>query len=179
MTELRTARLLLRPPEPRDLEPFALLCADPEVMEHIGLGRPLDRASAELGFATLLERWRRDGTGLFTVVRAKDDAYLGFAGTAPVPLHSVAGGETEVGWRLRRSAWGAGLATEAARAVLADVVDRRPDARVVALIRPANARSRRVAEKLGLTEETTGAGPRGETVVVYGGQAAACSIQSR
>lgn len=170
MTELVTARLRLRPPAARDLEPFALMCADPEVMRYIALGRPLDRASAELGFATLLERWRRDGaSGLFTVEDLEDGTYLGFAGTAPVPPQSVAAGETEIGWRLRRAAWGRGIATEAARAVGVHVADTLGLERVVALIRPANTRSRRVAEKLGLTEETTGPGPRGETVVVYAG----------
>lgn len=166
---LRTERLLLRPPRPADVEPFALLCADPDVMRHIGLGRPIDRASAELGFATLLERWRRDGTGLFTVEDGATGAYLGFVGTAPVPTTSVAAGETEIGWRLRRSAWGRGLAVEGARAVGAHVADTHGVTRVVALIRPENTRSRRVAEKLGLAEEETGRGPRGETVVVYGG----------
>jgi RimJ/RimL family protein N-acetyltransferase len=168
-TELRTERLRLRPPEPRDLEPFALMCADPEVMRHIGLGRPVDRASAELGFATLMERWRRDGTGLFTVEDVGTGEYLGFVGTAPVPPSSVAAGEIEIGWRLRRGAWGRGLAVEGARAVGAHVADVHEVARVVALVRPENTRSRRVAEKLGLVEERTGRGPRGETVVVYGG----------
>lgn len=168
-SELRTERLRLRPPEARDLEPFALMCADPEVMRHIGLGRPVDRASAELGFATLVECWRRDGTGLFTVEDGETGEYLGFVGTASVPATSIAAGETEIGWRLRRSAWGRGVAVEGARAVGAHVADAHGVARVVALIRPENARSRRVAEKLGLVEEATGPGPRGETVVVYGG----------
>lgn len=168
-TELRTERLRLRPPDPRDLEPFALMCADPEVMRHIGTGRPVDRASAELGFATLLERWRRDGTGLFTVEDGETGEYLGFVGTAPVPPSSVAAGETEIGWRLRRSAWGRGLAAEGARAIGAHVADGHDVARVVALIRPENTRSRRVAEKLGLALERGGRGPRGEAVVVYGG----------
>lgn len=168
-TELRTERLRLRPPEPRDVEPFALMCADAEVMRHIGLGWPVDRASAELGFAVLMERWRRDGTGLFTVEDAATGAYLGFVGTAPVPASSVAAGETEIGWRLRRAAWGRGLAAEGARAVGAHVADVHDVTRVVALIRPENGRSRRVAEKLGLVEERSGCGPRGETVLVYGG----------
>lgn len=176
MTELRTARLLLRPPVDADLEPFALMCADPEVMRHIALGRPLDRASAELGFATVQERWRRDGIGLFTVEELQTGDYAGFVGTAPVPAHSVEGGATELGWRLRRAAWGRGLATEGARAVGAHAAAALELDRLVALIRPANARSRRVAEKLGFAQEREGRGPRGETVVVY---AAACSIQSR
>jgi RimJ/RimL family protein N-acetyltransferase len=169
VTELRTARLLLRPPLPADLEPFALMCADPEVMRHIGLGRPIDRPSAELGFATLLERWRRDGNGLFTAEEAGTGEYLGFIGFAPVPQRSVEGGATEIGWRLRRAAWSRGLATAGARAVGAYAADTLALDRIVALIRPGNERSRRVAEKLGLEEHGQGRGPRGETVVVYAG----------
>ncbi len=169
LTELRTERLLLRRPVEADLEPFALMCADPEVMRHIGLGRPIDRASAELGFATLLERWRQDAAGLFTAEEAATGAYLGFIGTAPVPAHSVEGGSTEIGWRLRRTAWGQGYATEGARAVATDAADRLGLTRIVALIRPANDRSRAVAVKLGLEEAGEGKGPRGETVVVYAG----------
>ncbi len=169
LTELHTERLLLRAPQEADLEPFALMCADPEVMRHIGLGRPIDRASAELGFATLLERWRRDGAGLFTVEDAASGEYYGFVGIAPVPPSSVEAGATEIGWRLRRAAWGRGYATEGARAVGAYAADDLGLTRVVALIRPANDRSRRVAEKLGLREAGDGKGPRGETVVVYAG----------
>lgn len=168
-SEVRTERLRLRPPAPQDLEPFALMCADAEVMRHIGLGRPLDRASAELAFAVLLERWDRDGTGLFTAENGETGEYLGFVGTAPVPAHSVEGGATEIGWRLRRSAWGQGYATEGACAVAADAADRLGLDRIVALIRPANDRSRAVAVRLGLELAGEGKGPRGETVVVYAG----------
>ena len=66
-----------------------------------------------------------------------------------MPLDAV-GPEIEIGWRLRRDAWGAGLATEAARAVLDHgfITLRLPE--VVADIHPENARSIRVAEKIGL-----------------------------
>jgi RimJ/RimL family protein N-acetyltransferase len=66
-----------------------------------------------------------------------------------MPLDAV-GPEIEIGWRLRRDAWGAGLATEAARAVLdyAFMILALPE--VVADIHPENMRSIRVAEKIGL-----------------------------
>ena len=159
---LRTARLRLRAPEPRDLEAFVLMCADPEVMRHIALGRPYDRARAELAFHTMCDRWAKEGTGLYTAEALEGGAYLGFVGTATISARSIAAGETEIGWRLCRAAWGQGLATEGARAVKA-----RAGGPVVALIQPANTASRRVAEKLGMAEAETGKGPLGERVVVY------------
>ncbi|MBJ7328831.1 MAG: GNAT family N-acetyltransferase [Solirubrobacteraceae bacterium] len=160
--ELRTERLLLRAPEQRDLEAFVLMCADPEVMRHIALGRPYDRARGELAFHTMCDRWMKEGAGLFTAETLEDGEYLGFVGTATISERSIAGGETEIGWRLRRAAWGRGLATEGARAVYAHAAGP-----LVALIQPANTASRRVAEKLGMTETEAGKGPLGEPVVVY------------
>ena len=61
------------------------------------------------------------------------------------------GPDVEIGWRLRRAAWGQGLATEAARPLIAHAFDRLKLARIIADIHPDNLGSRRVAEKLGLT----------------------------
>ena len=72
------------------------------------------------------------------------------------------GDEVEMGWTFRRDTWGRGLATEACRAALAIA----PAPRVIAVIRPANAASIRVAEKLGFVAE----GPRevrGRLQLVY------------
>ena len=57
----------------------------------------------------------------------------------------------EIGWRLAAEFWGQGLATEGARAVLQFGFDELKLAEIVALTVPANRRSRRVMEKLGMT----------------------------
>jgi RimJ/RimL family protein N-acetyltransferase len=59
----------------------------------------------------------------------------------------------ELGWRLARSAWGRGLATEAALAARADAFDRLRLPEVISIIHPENARSRRLAQKLGMAIE--------------------------
>lgn len=66
-----------------------------------------------------------------------------------MPLDAV-GPEIEIGWRFRRDAWGSGFATEAAGAVLEHAFTALALAKVVADIHPENARSVRVAEKIGL-----------------------------
>ena len=76
---------------------------------------------------------------------------LGFAGLAHVPpFLSAAGSAPELGWRLGRSAWGRGLATEAAIAARDDAFDRLALPEIISIIHPDNERSRRVAVKLGM-----------------------------
>ena len=59
----------------------------------------------------------------------------------------------ELGWRLARDAWGQGLATEAATAARDDAFSRMGRDEVVSIIHPENARSRRLATKLGMSIE--------------------------
>ena len=149
---VETERLLLRPWRAADdLPPFAALNGDPEVMKWIAPNRPL--ASAES--AALLERiedhWREHGFGLWAVEpRSGGAPCIGFAGLAipsflPEVLPAV-----EVGWRLDRAWWGRGLATEAARAAVAHGFDALGLRSVIAIVDAGNARSLRVAEKLGM-----------------------------
>ena len=88
------------------------------------------------------------GQGYWTVRRKSEPtSFLGWS--LLMPLDAV-GPEIEIGWRLRRDAWGAGLATEAARAVFDHGFMTLGLPEVVADIHPENARSIRVAEKIGL-----------------------------
>ena len=164
---LVTERLLLRRPRDSDLEGFALLCADSEVMRYIGTGRPLDRGTAERSFAIVQAHWARHGSGLRSAICRDDGEYLGFVGLAVVPNRSVAGGETEIGWRLRRAAWGKGYATEGAVAVRDQALGDLGLTTLVSLIQPGNAASARVAEKLGMRRDGHGRGAHGESVVVH------------
>jgi RimJ/RimL family protein N-acetyltransferase len=164
---LVTERLVLRRPRDADLESFALLCADPEVMRYIGTGRPLDRGTAERSFAIIQAHWGRHGSGLRSAISRDDGEYLGFVGLAVVPGRSIAGGETEIGWRLRRAAWGRGYATEGAVAVRDQALGELGIGSLVSLIQPGNEASARVAEKLGMRPDGHGRGAHGESVVVY------------
>ena len=164
---LVTERLLLRRPRDSDLEGFALLCADPEVMRYIGTGRSLDRGTAERSFAIVQAHWARHRSGLRSAICREDGEYLGFVGLAVVPNRSIAGGETEIGWRLRRAAWGKGYATEGAVAVRDQALGELGLTTLVSLIQPGNAASARVAEKLGMRPDGHGRGAHGESVVVH------------
>jgi RimJ/RimL family protein N-acetyltransferase len=114
MTELLTERLLLRRWRDDDLEPFAALTADAEVMRYFPA--PLDRAESDALATRADALFDVHGYGLWALELLATGEFIGFTGLAPMP-EGVPGSDcVEVGWRLARSFWGAGYATEAARA---------------------------------------------------------------
>jgi RimJ/RimL family protein N-acetyltransferase len=78
--------------------------------------------------------------------RLDDNAFLGMALLIPLALE---GPEIEIGWRLPRSAWGNGYATEAASRIVRYARDEVGLNEIIACIDPENERSVRVANKLG------------------------------
>lgn len=145
MVTLETERLLLRPFREADLDDYARICADAEVMRHIGEGRPLTRAEAWRQMAFFLGHWQLRGYGLWAAELKASGALVGRIG-----LHNPAGWPgLEVGWLLGRACWGQGLATEGGRAALEYAFTRLGADHVISVIRPDNLRSVRVAERLG------------------------------
>ncbi len=147
VVELRTERLLLRGWVAADRGPFAALNADPEVMEHFPA--VLSRGESNALVARIRQHFVKHGYGLWAV--EADGEFLGFTGLAWTDvLRSEPEGAPalEVGWRLARSAWGHGYATEAAAAALAYglTVARR----VVSVTATTNSRSQAVMERIGL-----------------------------
>lgn len=141
---IETERLLLRPMEPADLDAFVALHAEPEVTRFI---RPLDRAAAEERLQRDEREWEERGHGMLAVLDAEDGAFLGRCGLKHWPQFD----ETELGWALRRIAWGLGYATEAARACIEWGFAALDVPYLTAMINAENARSIKVAERLGLT----------------------------
>lgn len=141
---IETERLLLRRFGPEDLDEFAALHGDPQVTQFV---RPLDRAACEERLALDRREWRDRGHGLIAVCDLRDDELLGRCSIKHWPQFD----ETEVGWMLRRDAWGQGYATEAARACAEWGFDRLPVLYLTAMIAAGNLRSLRVAERLGFT----------------------------
>jgi RimJ/RimL family protein N-acetyltransferase len=159
-----TDRLLLRGWRDADAGPFAALCADPAVMRFVGRGRPQDRDEAELALAVIRDHWVRHGFGLWAAQERAGGELAGFVGLARLEDGS---GDVEIGWRLRRAAWGRGLATEGALAARDHAFGELGLARVVALVHPDNAASVRVIEKLGMTLERRRRSHHGTPVAIY------------
>jgi len=150
--QLRSERLLLRGWRESDREPFARINADTEVARF--LPQTLARRDSDQLIASFQSHLRRHGFGLWAVSRAgADDRLIGFVGLNVVSFKAHFTPAVEVGWRLQRSAWGRGYATEAAREALRFGFEQVGLTEIVALTVPANRRSRAVMERIGMTHE--------------------------
>jgi RimJ/RimL family protein N-acetyltransferase len=152
--ELLTPRLRLRRLRDSDLEAMTTINRDPEVTEF--LSQPVDEEATERFLEKTSSHWDEHGFGHWALEipeGPQQGKLIGFAGVAyPSFLLSLAH-RPEIGWRLARPVWGQGLATEAALVVRDDAFDRLGLAELISIIDPGNARSRRVAEKLGMRVE--------------------------
>ncbi len=146
---LVTPRLRLRPIRPADADQVVALHGDPAVMRLLGTGRPVPPARVlRRDLPRLLAHYGPSPLGCWAAEDRATDSFVGW-----FELRPMVGGPTdsvELGYRLHRAAWGRGLATEGARA-LVDAVFRTSDAlEVVATTMAVNTASRRVMEKVGL-----------------------------
>lgn len=149
MAELGTGRMTLRPFTPADVDHLVAPDADPAVMRHLTGGRPTPRRTVEEEVLPRVLR-RLPATGRPGFWAAADRATGGFLGWFEFRPLDDAGTEVALGYRLRRAAWGRGLATEGARALVDDGFTGPLVQRVVASTMTVNAASRRVLEKAGL-----------------------------
>ncbi|MDW5594544.1 GNAT family N-acetyltransferase [Conexibacter stalactiti] len=150
-----TERLLLRPwhDDEHDLDAYARICADAEVMRYIGRGVTLNRLQAAEQLAGFVAHWREHGFGLRAAIARDSDELIGFVGVARAGQPGVRPGDVEIGWRLARDRWGHGYATEGALAVRDHAFQRLRLARLVAFVRPRNSGSINVMGKLGMALE--------------------------
>ena len=142
---VRTERLLLRAFRDDDLDAFAAMCADPDVMRYIGAGDTVDRNAAWRTMAGFNGHWSLRGFGIWAIERLSDGAFIGRVGLHHPPYWPA----LEAGWVLARDAWGQGYAKEGAAATLAHARRALPAQRLVSYIQPGNERSVRVAQALG------------------------------
>ena len=151
--ELLTPRLLLRHWRPDDREPFAAMNADPEVMEQFPA--MLSRAESDAFAGRLEAELATLGYGLWAVEERATGRFLGFTGLRPVTFEApfVTGPMVEIGWRLRRDAWGRGYAQEAARAARDFAFGRAGLHEIVSFTTTTNLRSSHVMERIGMTHD--------------------------
>lgn len=147
--EIETGRLLLRGWRDEDRQPYARMCADPEVMRH--LPGTLTRRESDDQIDRFIRHWSEHGYGLWAVEEKASSEFTGFVGLAYQKDWPAGEHKTEVGWRLDRRFWGRGFATEAALASLRYGFERLKLPRIISICDPRNTASRRVMQKAGLT----------------------------
>jgi RimJ/RimL family protein N-acetyltransferase len=146
--ELRTERLLLRGWRREDREPFAEMNADPAVREHFtGL---MSRAESDELADRIEAEFAAEGFGAWAVEIPGVTPFAGFVGLSRPMFEASFTPCVEVGWRLARSFWGRGYATEGARAALAFGFERLGLNEIVSFTVPSNLRSIRVMKKIGM-----------------------------
>lgn len=151
MTEFCTTRLILRHWREEDREPWAELGADPEVMQHFPKTLTRDESDAFVdGVGAQLEE---RGWGLWAVEERETGRFLGFTGLNVPRFEAHFTPAVEIGWRLRRDAWGSGFATEAARGVLTVAFDDLELPEIVSFTAVPNERSQAVMRRLGMTHD--------------------------
>lgn len=148
---MKTDRLLLRQWKPQDVSVFADMNEDPEVMKYFpGL---LSRDQSE-GWAENCRRGlEQQGWGLWAVEELESCEFIGFVGlhapTIDLPFNPC----VEIGWRLKRSVWGKGYATEAARACLRTGFEHIGLQEIVSFTSVVNTPSFAVMERLGMKRD--------------------------
>jgi [ribosomal protein S5]-alanine N-acetyltransferase len=146
---LETERLLIRRLREPDVDALHAVLGDAETMRYYPA--PFDRDGCAAWIEDSIERYARDGFGLYGLELRATGELIGDCGPAVRAIEGV--DEVEMGWHVRRDLWGRGLAPEAARACLAHAFGPLGLRRMTALVRPVNRPSARVAEKIGMTVE--------------------------
>lgn len=109
---LKTRRLVITPLSLANLDDYAAMVADPEVMRYLNEGIPRTRKYASTYISDLVKLQTEKGFTRYGVFDRKDGSLLGHCGYKDIE------GRIDIGWTYVRSAWGRGIGTEAARAVL-------------------------------------------------------------
>lgn len=142
---LLTPRLTLRALRAEDLDAFAAMQANPEVMRTLGTGVTRSRAETWDGMARMLGQWALRGYGMFAVTENSTGRFIGRAGI----LHPYEWEEPELAYGLDQPFWGRGYATEAAVILHRWAFLQKHLPNLVSYVMPGNAASRNVLEKLG------------------------------
>ena len=144
---IETERLVVRQWEPDDWMRFRPLVTDPRVLEYL-CSEPWSDERTQEFINKQIEFTKSRGWAGWPVVHKEDSVLIGFFGFGDeIPP------DVQIGWRFLPEYWGRGLATEAATAMIQYGFDTFRFDRLIAVAQPANLRSIRLMEKLGMTFE--------------------------
>ncbi|MBT2681696.1 GNAT family N-acetyltransferase [Bacillus sp. ISL-35] len=158
MIYLETPRLILRNWSAADLEHFCLMNADQDVMQYFP--RVLSSAETEKFYQSILAEFKEYGFGLYAVEEKRTKEFIGFIGFHRATFDADFTPCIEIGWRLKKDAWGQGYATEGARACLEYGFNELGFSEVVSFTAEINKPSINVMRKIGMNPVKTFHHPR-------------------
>ena len=153
MYTIQTNRLGLRNWRPSDFEPFAEMNADPEVMRFFP--RTYNKEESIAGAQRFMANFEKFGYTYFAVDTLADGQFIGFIGLLYQTYESHFTPCTDIGWRLRKAAWGKGYATEGAKACLQFGFEEIGLAKIYAVATMLNLPSINVMKKIGMKKDST------------------------
>ncbi|GAA6140072.1 GNAT family N-acetyltransferase [Arenicella sp. 4NH20-0111] len=148
MDPINTARLTLRQWESADILPFYEMCSDPEVMRFFP--STLTLGEVESAITRFSDHIERNQFGFWAAQRTESGEFIGFVGLKFVDDGFDFSPNVEIGWRLSKSSWGQGLATEAALESLKFGFENRQLNEIVSMTPALNAPSERVMQRIGM-----------------------------
>lgn len=153
-TLIETDRLLLRPLTLDDLDPLYALYSDREIRRFFpdGVDGTLTYAETKAELDWIIDQhYGKHGFGTWATLYKDTGAFIGRCGLIPWTLDGRF--DVEVAYLLDKAYWGQGLATEAAQAIVEYAFGPLNLTRLICLVDPGNAASRRVAQKIGMRFE--------------------------
>lgn len=140
--------IFLRPFCMDDIEPFAKICANPNVMRYIGDGKPVNHDSIAKKISEWIELYEKQKYGLMALVMQETNELIGFCGFIHQIVDEIE--YIELGYRLDEAYWGKGIATKAAVAVRDYAFNVLNIPMLISIIHHQNDASKRVAKKVGM-----------------------------
>ncbi|MBX2844901.1 MAG: GNAT family N-acetyltransferase [Saprospiraceae bacterium] len=160
--KLETGRFRLREAETHDGQHFYELNNNPKVLQYLLMEPYENKDGGEKYAQGLIHQYKKYGIGRYLVVEKTTGDVLGWCGLKWLKEE----GCPDIGWRLKESAWGKGIATETAKACLKYGHEKLGYKRIVAHALVDNVASVRVMEKIGMTYHKNGE-YQGHPIVEY------------
>lgn len=149
---IETKRLILRPWKEEDLEPFAQLNADPQVMQYFPAVKTFEESTLE--YNAILEHFKKHGYGWWAVSEKNGTNFIGFIGLRYIDFPASFTPAVEIAWRLAYDYWGKGYATEGANASLDYGFKVLELSEIIAVTSIPNIRSQAVMKRIGMHHNT-------------------------
>ncbi|WP_456441287.1 GNAT family N-acetyltransferase [Psychroserpens sp.] len=144
----KSERLGFRNWEKRDLTEFANINADLDVMEYFP--KPLTKPETSNFIDRLQKHYKKNGYNYFATEILKTGELIGFIGLAYQDYKTQFTPATDIGWRLKKRAWGNGYATEGAKKCLEFAFKELNLEKIISVFTEKNTKSEHIMKKIGM-----------------------------